>query len=93
MAHVRSTSENNGLEDKAHSNVRIISSGRLIPIARFVEEVLARSRTTGAVLEVALTYLNNLRPRLPHPRRQDLDSPNVRDVGISLSGAVFINIS
>jgi len=82
---VLSTSENNGLEDKAHSNVRIISSGRLIPIARFVEEVLARSRTTGAVLEVALTYLDNLRPRLPHPQRQDLDSPNVRDVGISLS--------
>ncbi len=42
----------------------IIRLGGLIPIETFVEEILARSRTTGAVLQVALNYIDVLRPRL-----------------------------
>ncbi len=30
----------------------------------FVDEILARSRTTGAVLQVALNYIDVLRPKL-----------------------------
>lgn len=39
-------------------------STSLVPLEVFVEEILARSRTTGAVLKVALHYVEVLRPKV-----------------------------
>ncbi len=69
-------------EDESISNVRIISSGGLIPTARFVEEILARSRTTPAVLKVAMTYLETLLPQLPELQASYAENVSVHDFSL-----------
>jgi len=69
-------------EDESIPNVRIISSGGLIPTARFVEEILARSRTTPAVLKVAMTYLETLLPQLPELQASCAENVSVQDFSL-----------
>ena len=61
-------------------------SDSLLPIASFVEEILAQSRTSGAVLMAAMSYLETLRPQIP-----DLQTSYARSASSSeLSGSPYI---
>jgi len=55
------------VNDSSGSNAestRVILAGSLVPIDVFVKDILARSRTTGAIMKLALEYIVDLKTKV-----------------------------